>query len=782
MEKINEAKASAKKITVDVDVQNVSGHQFYQALFRILLVYDNMTNIAVRINPQTNKFSDEAFLISSHYDSAHTSPGCHDDGLPTSIMLEILRNVIAGTNDGTIELHHPLIFLFNGAEEIFMCAAHGFVHQHPWAKSIKTFINLESAGSGPVPILFQASNSWITKEYAKVAPYPSGQVTAQDLFMTNTIPSDTDYRVYVDEGNMTGLDVAFFKFGQRYHTHMDSFENYAAGSAQAMGENAFAMVKHMITMKQAYPTDTKDTKQIAVFFDFYMYFMVAMNLDTATMINYTTLVISVALLFTRRSTITLGALLSAPLLLIGAVIGPIVAALILMAADRTMSYYQNAQYPLILFGAPCLIGMLLQIYIHSRMFHVTHKSAANSVWILNVFALALMNHVGLGSAITPLYYVVGFCLSSFIEDYSMDVATIIRILPASQIARALWLSLDLFVPITGRIGELPGDIIVGALTGFFTWVTILPAYPYLFKGNKLLLKRSVFVVLSAISLGSILLSILVLKPYSRTMPKRLAVQHVYYYEHKAGTISDTLNITTQFDAVNSYMGCTGMDPIEELPVITKDQFNYDHNHSHPVFVLPTFSMAPPIKRTHGWYSFNTHDTEHADLDHDEIIHPFVTLKYDQKNNKTRLLVDGSDPRMAPVFSTELNIYSTKPLFTSFGELGPRIDRVITSTNETLYCHKWFHFRGAASTADDKKMNIWFASEETESFHGIQRIEILTVITQENYFTKALNETVSKLPEWVAAGPAVLSMLDIFVKENPKYGAYELPDLLLSVYQ
>src|SRR3989338_7012914 len=107
-------------------------------------------------------------------------------------------------------------------------------------------------------------------------------------------------------------------------------------------------------------------------------------------------------------------------------------------------------------------------------------------------------------------------------------------IPVVMISHAMWLSLDLFVPITGRIGELPGDIIVGALTGFFTWYLILPVYPYMFKGDKLLLKKSLIVVLAVISVGAILLSVFVLKPYSRTMPKRLAVQHVYYYEYKAG--------------------------------------------------------------------------------------------------------------------------------------------------------------------------------------------------------------------------------------------------------
>lgn len=61
------------------------------------------------------------------------SPGASDDAASCCVMLEILRVL----SQQKTRLKHTVLFLFNGAEETPLQAAHGFITQHEWAKNIR---------------------------------------------------------------------------------------------------------------------------------------------------------------------------------------------------------------------------------------------------------------------------------------------------------------------------------------------------------------------------------------------------------------------------------------------------------------------------------------------------------------------------------------------------------------------------------------------------------------------------------------------------------------------
>lgn len=115
--------------TFEIDVHKTSGGYIYSSL---LEVYEGVQNIVVKLSSK-NSTSESYLLINSHFDTVPTSPGAGDDGFMVATMLEILR-VLATTPQ---YFEHPLVFLFNGDEEMGMQASHGFITQHKWAKNCK---------------------------------------------------------------------------------------------------------------------------------------------------------------------------------------------------------------------------------------------------------------------------------------------------------------------------------------------------------------------------------------------------------------------------------------------------------------------------------------------------------------------------------------------------------------------------------------------------------------------------------------------------------------------
>uniref|UniRef100_A0A336LS90 FXNA-like protease n=1 Tax=Culicoides sonorensis TaxID=179676 RepID=A0A336LS90_CULSO len=224
---------------IETDSQIVSGS--YEINFwgyDLANVYRNVQNIVVKLHGKSNSTS--SLMFNCHFDSVPGSPGASDDAANCIVMIEVLR-VLSKSSQ---RLKYSIIFLFNGAEETPLQASHGFITQHKWAKDIKTFINLESCGSGGKEMLFQAGprNPWLIKMYSNV-PHPSAQVAAEEIFQSGVIPSDTDFRIFRDFAKIPGLDFAHNRNGYRYHTKFDSIEFLTPEFLQRTGDNALTLAR-----------------------------------------------------------------------------------------------------------------------------------------------------------------------------------------------------------------------------------------------------------------------------------------------------------------------------------------------------------------------------------------------------------------------------------------------------------------------------------------------------------------------------------------------------------
>lgn len=185
---------------IQLDVQRASGAFNLAFLDGMTNVYRNMQNIIVRVGSRIN--SSNSLLINCHFDTVSQSPGASDDGAGCAVMMEMLRVL----SQSEKILRHNIIFLFNGAEENFMPASHGFITQHKWAKEVRAFINIEACGAGGRELLFQAgpNHPWILETYSEEVPYPYASSLAQEIFQSGLIPGDTDFRIFRDFGNVSG--------------------------------------------------------------------------------------------------------------------------------------------------------------------------------------------------------------------------------------------------------------------------------------------------------------------------------------------------------------------------------------------------------------------------------------------------------------------------------------------------------------------------------------------------------------------------------------------------
>ncbi|KAJ9554511.1 hypothetical protein OSB04_018556 [Centaurea solstitialis] len=425
LEMLKDRAGSNVRIEIEDNIVNGSFNMMFLG-HSLSLGYRNHTNIVMRVSSLESKDSDPSVLVNGHYDSPPGSPGAGDCGscvgrlhlLILFLLLSIfilnisckfhqssslaasILEVARLTIDSGWAPPKPLIFLFNGAEELFMLGSHGFITTHKWRNTIGAFINLEASGTGGlgfcILLPFTSSQafeiadrvcqsgpgSWPSQLYAQSAVYPMGSSAAQDIF--SIVPGDTDYRIFAtDFGSIPGLDIIFLQGGYFYHTSADTVERILPGSIQARGDNLFSLLKAFTNsskLENAHDrglnrgSSTSDDGQ-PMFFDYLSLFMVFYTRSQGLVFQSIPVAIFLLVPFFLR--LSSGGLLCSFAALfdfikgtlfhfIGfllAVIFPVAFSILrLLFAGQSMNWYAHPYLAYMMFVPCSLAGMLIPLY------------------------------------------------------------------------------------------------------------------------------------------------------------------------------------------------------------------------------------------------------------------------------------------------------------------------------------------------------------------------------------------------------------------------------------
>lgn len=178
-------------------------------------------------------------LVNAHYDSVSSGFGATDDGVGCITVLQLLKYYTTPDN----QPRHGVVLLLNDGEEDFLNGARVF-SQHPMARFVSSFLNLEGAGAGGRAALFRSTDTEITKAYAE-SPHPWGSVITGDGFNRGLVRSQTDYVVFNGVMGLRGLDVAFIEPRARYHTDQDDSRHTNKDALWHMLSAALATTKKL---------------------------------------------------------------------------------------------------------------------------------------------------------------------------------------------------------------------------------------------------------------------------------------------------------------------------------------------------------------------------------------------------------------------------------------------------------------------------------------------------------------------------------------------------------
>ncbi|CAD7699352.1 unnamed protein product [Ostreobium quekettii] len=494
------------------------------------------------------KSSKPALLVNAHYDSTFGSTGASDCASCVGIGLEVARSII----ERKAPIQAPLLFMFNGGEETIMQAAHGFVTSSPWRHRVGAFINLESTGSGGLPILFRYSGIWALKAYAKGAKHPRGTVVGQDFFNLNVIPADTDFRMLSMDhhGLYPGVDIATVLDAAPYHTDRDTFERIRRGTIQEYGDSVFGVIQEFSKeMAGSMPDLSPSDSEAVVFFDVFHSFMITYHMSTAVWLHLMPQAALVLILIARAAiggmscwkvvqNLVGGIACAALSLLLSMAVPGLVGVLRVLATGKPMIWFAHHIHAVGIFVPAAMAAAVapwaaFPVCGSGALYHVVGISM-----VISLCSLYLTN-LGLGSSTMLAQGAIsgGLMALVFPKIAGKKIWRLIPVLFSSW----WWVTSNLAfggvivehvmekLSIVGAIHPVYGifipDMVIGALIGAIVWLCCLFLLPVVAAVTSRRQQWSGIVALllfSALCAFSSSASL----PYSSHRPKRIFMSHI----------------------------------------------------------------------------------------------------------------------------------------------------------------------------------------------------------------------------------------------------------------
>ena len=377
--------------------------------------------------------------------------------------------------------------------------------------------------------------------------------------------SDTDFRQFVQYGNLTGIDMAIYKNSYLYHTHLDITEHLQPGAIQHLGSNTLAIVNYLA--RNATLTGIQRSSEV-VFFDVQGLFFVVYSWSTAFTIQMTTVLLAAAYFaFIVSKTHRSSPYRSVPSILISyiksttavflsmvsSMLLPITVSMLITSTpfSRHMAWFKNEWYGALIFSPMGLVGAYGVQYLATLLPGPEHfdmeYGTFNSLMFFFAVATAITTLTGIASSYVFWLYCFVMFITCILNEFALrpepSKIYLSQVGTSAYVFSGFMLSLlysdyayslvDIFVPLTGRMGvDTPVDLIVAFIYGMIIFMVSLPSVAHVHRFGKKLLKKIVILLLLAQT--AILVAVYVgggsyggwAFPYDELHPKRLFIQQL----------------------------------------------------------------------------------------------------------------------------------------------------------------------------------------------------------------------------------------------------------------